>query len=70
MSPEALELCGIALYGESWQGEFSREFGVGTRSIRRWLNGSTPIPDGLKAEIQDALLIKAKEVGEALMAIK
>lgn len=70
MTPEALEMCGTALYGESWQGKFSREFGVGARSIRRWLAGSAPIPSSMTIEIQDALLSKAKDIDEALMAIK
>lgn len=39
--------CGEALYGPRWQCELARALGVADRTVRRWVAGTHPVPDGL-----------------------
>jgi len=36
---------GLALYGSSWEAGMASQFDLTTRVIRRWHDGTTPIPD-------------------------
>ncbi len=42
-----LKRCGEALYGPRWQSAIARDLGVADRTIRRWLDGSSSVPDGV-----------------------
>lgn len=59
--------CGIALYGEYWVGALSQELGVSDRSLRRWVNGTVPIPDGVWRDIH-ALMVEKRTLLDAAIA--
>jgi hypothetical protein len=42
---------GEALYGLAWQSPLSRDLKVADRTVRRWLAGDFPVPDGVWPEI-------------------
>ena len=43
-TPDGLAAIGRLLHGEDWQSPLARDLGVNRESIRRWLNGSQPLP--------------------------
>jgi hypothetical protein len=43
------------LYGEAWLRAFCRDFDVARRTARRWADGSAYVPDGIMAEMEQAL---------------
>lgn len=43
-TPDGLADVGRALHGDEWQAPLARDLGVSRESIRRWLNGSQPLP--------------------------
>lgn len=47
MTPQQAELVrlGTLLYGERWQTAVSRVVGVRARQVRRWVQGSSPVPE-------------------------
>lgn len=44
LTPAELRMAGEGLYGEHWQTPLSRELGIATRMMRRWLSGKLAIP--------------------------
>lgn len=40
------------LFGEGWEYEVARRLGVQTRSVRRWADGTNPIPDELESFVK------------------
>ena len=65
MQARQLEAAGKALYGTRWQSDIAAALGVSSRTIRRWLAGDTPIPDGVGADI-DRLLVTCINVVTAI----
>ncbi len=65
--------CGEALYGPRWQTELARELNVSSRTMRRWVAGTSDVPVGLytdllrvtqqRAAVLDALGDKLRELG-------
>lgn len=53
--PNTLALIGRALYGERWQTALATDLNVADRTMRRWLAGESPIPDGLEDDLQKLL---------------
>ena len=45
MTPALLRAAGEALYGPLWQSELARALGVADRTMRRWVAGTSPVPD-------------------------
>jgi hypothetical protein len=43
--------CGEALYGPRWQAELARDLGVADRTIRRWVAGTSEVPQGLYVDL-------------------
>lgn len=43
--------CGRALYGDRWQSPLARDLGVADRTMRRWVAGSYPVPEGIAADL-------------------
>jgi len=43
-----LEMTGAALFGPRWQTDLARALGVADRSMRRWVAGQNPVPEGLR----------------------
>lgn len=52
MTPDTLSRIGQALYGSRWQSELARALGVSDRTMRRWVVGQNPIPDGVTKELE------------------
>lgn len=42
---------GQALYGQQWQSALARDLGISDRTMRRWIAGAQPVPDGLKVDL-------------------
>lgn len=40
LTPDQLRLVGSALWGEHWQAEMSRDWGVNSRTIRAWASNT------------------------------
>lgn len=57
--------CGEALYGPRWQSELARDLQVSDRTMRRWVAGTTDVPDGLYLD----LLRLTQERGAVLDAL-
>jgi transposase-like protein len=57
--------CGEALYGPLWQCAIARDLGVADRTVRRWVAGTTPVPDSLRP----ALLRLAQDRSTLLQAL-
>jgi len=51
MSSRLLKRVGEALYGPRWQSEVARDLEVSDRTVRRWLDGSYDVPDGVYLEL-------------------
>jgi hypothetical protein len=45
MSSYLLKWCGEALYGTRWQSELARDPNVTDRTVRRWVEGSSNVPE-------------------------
>lgn len=43
-SVETLAEAGRLLHGAEWQGPLARDVAINRETIRRWLNGRTPLP--------------------------
>lgn len=54
-SIETFERAGQMLHGEAWRLPLSRDLDVGERSVRRWANGESPIPEGIWSELRTLL---------------
>jgi hypothetical protein len=63
MSPDELVKAGRALYGERWQTSLAQDLQVADRTMRRWLVGASPIPDGVEIELREVLMRRVKEIG-------
>lgn len=51
MTPAILRQAGEALYGPHWQTALARALQVNDRTMRRWIAGDSPLPDGLNEEL-------------------
>ncbi len=52
MTPDQLRAYGEALFGPRWQTDLARTLAVSDRTIRYWLAGAKPLPDGVHDDIQ------------------
>lgn len=59
-----------ALFGERWQREAARVLRVNERTIRRWREGSAPIPDGVRGELRDFGEQRLEEISEAVVSLE
>jgi hypothetical protein len=44
---EIIMVVGMAIHGPYWQKSMAAELGVNRRTVSRWLEGSSPVPDEL-----------------------
>lgn len=51
MKPELFAKVGGALYGPSWRNVLATELGVSERTVRRWQDGTSAIPDGIRGDL-------------------
>lgn len=63
---EMLAVAGRMLHGDEWQAPLARELGINRETIRRWLNGSAPLPaeHGVFDDLKAILLRRASEASE------
>ena len=61
MSSRLLWRVGEALYGPRWQSEIARDLKVSDRTVRRWVDGSYDVPDGV---FQDLLALCQERAAE------
>ena len=63
MTPDELAATGRALYGERWQTALAQDLQVADRTMRRWVSGDSPIPDGVRTQVREILGERIKEIG-------
>jgi hypothetical protein len=59
-----LVACGQALYGQQWQTALARDLGVSDRTMRRWIAGAQPAPDGLTVDLLRLCVERAQVLDE------
>ncbi len=52
MEPSLLKRAGEAMFGNQWQTPLAEALGVSDRTMRRWIAGQSPLPDGVLADIE------------------
>lgn len=60
MTPADLRTYGEALFGPRWQSDMARALSVSDRTIRYWLAGNKPLPDGVHHDIQRLIAERRK----------
>lgn len=69
MTPRAyLIAAGAALYGPRWQSALAADLGVTDRTMRRWLAGTTALPDAVPDELRALLRARGKTIADLLAA--
>lgn len=66
MSSRLLKRCGEALYGSRWQSEMARDLKVSDRTVRRWVDGSSDVPDGVYLELLGLCNERAAELDDLI----
>lgn len=61
MTPELLRRVGEALYGSRWQSDLAHNLNVADRTVRRWVSGEYPIPDGVVLGLRALLILREIE---------
>ena len=69
MTPAQIEAAGRILFGNDWRYPFCDKFLINTRTLRRFLAGTDPVPQGLAREIEVAIRDHANRADELLEAI-
>lgn len=64
MSTRLLKRCGEALYGPHWQTEVARELEVSDRTVRRWVAGTSAVPDGIELDLYSLCKKRSRELDE------
>ena len=65
-----LVACGRALYGDRWQSPLARDLGVADRTMRRWVAGSYPVPEGIAAALLKLVQERRGELRELAGRLK
>ena len=65
-----LVACGRALYGDRWQSPLARDLGVADRTMRRWVAGSHPVPEGIAADLLKLVQERRGELRELAGQLK
>lgn len=67
MTPEILQEISAALYGPHWQAiDLANDLEVSDRSVRRWIAGSAPVPEGVVEDLH-RLCMEQKDELESLI---
>lgn len=64
VTKELLAAVGEAIHGHQWQCALARDLSVADRTMRRWSNGDSSIPDRLADELYTLLEAKKAKVSE------
>jgi hypothetical protein len=65
-----LVACGQALYGQQWQSALARDLGVSGRTMRRWIAGAQPVPDGLTVDLLRLCVERAQALDDLAERLK
>lgn len=65
-TPSLLREAGELLFGDRWQAALAEALGVSDRTMRRWVSGENPIPDGAWADVLNLLRKRGKDVAAFL----
>lgn len=68
MTSSLLREAGEALYGPRWQSEMARALDISNRTVRRWDEGSYPVPPGAWADLR--ALLKSRGLAMATVRRK
>ena len=60
---------GEALFGDFWQCALARELGIADRTMRRWVAGTSPIPEGIAPELGRICKVRAKDFAERIRVL-
>jgi len=66
MTARLLKRCGQALYGPRWQSEVARHLKISDRTVRRWVDGSSDVPDGIYLELLGLCQERAAELDDLI----
>ena len=69
MSSRLLMRCGQALYGPRWQSEIARDLKVADRTVRRWVDGSSDVPDGVYLELLSLCTERAADLDDLIAVL-
>lgn len=61
---------GEALFGPLWQSAIARDLGVSNRTIRRWVAGTSPLPDGLTAELLHLVRARKRTLAQLIYTLE
>lgn len=71
MNPDLLRRAGRALYGRNYSvPAMARDLRVSDRSIRRWLNSTAPMPEGVLDDLIALIVARHKELLQILVELK
>ena len=62
MTPARLTTIARTLHGERFQTALAHDLGVSERTVRRWVAGTSPIPQGVEEELRGLLRARAGEI--------
>lgn len=63
MASAFLVRTGCALYGERWQTALANDLNVADRTLRRWVAGVSPIPEGVEQQLRKLLIDRLDQIG-------
>ena len=70
MTRDLLTKCGEALYGPRWQRELAAALEVDERTMRRWVAGDSPVPDGVNVDLLRLLTERADDIDNLIPKLK
>ncbi len=70
MTNDLMCKCGEALYGPRWQRELAAALDVDERTMRRWVAGDSPVPDGVNVDLLRLLTERADEIDDLIPELK
>ena len=66
MTARLLKRVGEAIYGPLWQSEMARSLLVNDRTVRRWVVGESPIPEGVWGDLMEQAVERAERLSQAV----
>jgi succinate dehydrogenase flavin-adding protein (antitoxin of CptAB toxin-antitoxin module) len=70
MTKEQFIAAGQAAFGQHFVTEFSQLLNVTDRTVRRWVNGTYPIPDSIMSEIIGILIARSNEIDKTIAELQ